>query len=230
MFAITSRSGGTMTANASCKSTDSSSEDVFETRRKRRAEKKKTKEATKKAAAAKKAAPKKAAAAKKATATKKAAAATKKAAAATKKRVAATKKAEDATKKVQQEDNDNPVKTPECPKCFQKLNVCQEVLYGKYCIANVWELWDDFGRLTTINNVEKRYRNAYQDAVRVQSYLKHSILRRRNGLEPPPCMLDGSFVKAVNLIEFNKLNSTIRGQVKASGDKDEDKSEKDGNE
>jgi hypothetical protein len=214
---------------------------------KEKSRKEKTKEATKKAAAAKKAtATKKAAAATKkaaavakkaetiakkeaAAVAKKAAAAMKKAAA-TKKRVAATKKAEDATKKVQQEDNDNPVKIPECPKSFQKLNVCQEVLYGKYCIANIWELWDDFGRLTTINNVEKRYRNAYQDAIHVHSYLKHSILRRRNGLEPPPCMLDGSFVKAVNLIEFNKLNLTIRGQVKASGDKDEDKSEKDGNE
>lgn len=44
-------------------------------------------------------------------------------------------------------------------------------------------------------------------------------------LDPSVCMLNGSFVKAVNLIEFNKLNVTTSNKVRiVAGDKEEDRS------
>jgi hypothetical protein len=92
-------------------------------------------------------------------------------------------------------------------------------------VANIWKLWNDYGRLTTINNVENRYRSAYTEAVRVCTYLDEEILESKAVLEPPNCMLNNSFVRAVNLIEFNKLNSTISGEVRdTKKDKDNDNS------
>jgi hypothetical protein len=106
---------------------------------------------------------------------------------------------------------------------MQKLNLCHEEFYGGYCVANVWKLWHHYGGMTTINNVEKHYCSAYTEAVRVLTYFKDNILESKKVLEPPPCMLNGSFVKAVNLIEFNKLNQDISSKVRSvGGDKDED--------
>jgi hypothetical protein len=90
-------------------------------------------------------------------------------------------------------------------------------------VANVWKLWHHYGCMTTINNVKKHYQSAYIEAIQVLTYFKHNILESEKILEPPPCMLNGSFVKAVNLMEFNKLKLDISSKVRTViGNKDED--------
>jgi hypothetical protein len=117
--------------------------------------------------------------------------------AAPKKKAVPKKKA--APKKKEQDTSDDMNKDMNkcCLQCMQKLNICHEEFYGGYCVANVWKLWYHYGHMTTINNVKKRYHSPYTEAVRVLTYFKHNILKSEKVLEPPPCMLNGSFVKAV---------------------------------
>jgi hypothetical protein len=65
-------------------------------------------------------------------------------------------------------------------------------------MVNVWKLWNDYGCLMTINNVENRYRSTYTEAVRVCTYLDEESLESKAVLEPPNCMLNNSFVRATH--------------------------------
>jgi hypothetical protein len=102
-----------------------------------------------------------------------------------------------------------------CPQYLQKLNICHKEFYVGYCVANIWKLWHYYGHMTTFtNNVKRHYHSAYTEAVQVLTYFKHNILKSEAVLELPPWMLNRSFMKAVNLIEFNKFNLDIISKVR----------------
>jgi hypothetical protein len=107
-------------------------------------------------------------------------------------------------------------KIPEghCPGCRLHHDVCHEILFGEFCVANVMMYYDMNREDTDLDGINAVYETAYNQALRFKRYESVKILDYYSNYPPPECMMKNSYLCGVQL-----------AMLKAKGDKFLDKME-----
>jgi hypothetical protein len=95
-----------------------------------------------------------------------------------------------------------------CKGCRLHMDVCHEVLFGEFCIANVMMYYDMARADTTIEGINEIFQTSYNQGLRFKRYENVKILDYYSSYPPPKCMMSNSYLHASQLAMF-----------KAKGDK-----------
>jgi hypothetical protein len=115
-----------------------------------------------------------------------------------------------------------------CKGCRLHKDVCHEVLFGEFCIANVMMYYDMARADTTIDGVNEIYETSYNQALRFKRYEAVKILDYYSSYPPPKCMMNNSYLHASQLAMFKAkgdkyLDSLVTGCNSLSRQQEETK-------
>ena len=85
-----------------------------------------------------------------------------------------------------------------CKHCHKPLKVCDEVVYGEYCIARVFDFCKKHFYVST-DDITKKYRSAYTSSSRFINYKQTGKLDTCDERIPPVCMLEKSYIEAIQI-------------------------------
>ena len=85
-----------------------------------------------------------------------------------------------------------------CKHCHKPLKVCDEVVYGEYCIARVFDFCKKHFYVST-DDITKKYRSAYTSSSRFINYKHTGKLDTCDERIPPLCMLEKSYIEAIQI-------------------------------
>jgi hypothetical protein len=113
-----------------------------------------------------------------------------------------------------------------CKGCRLHKEVCHEVLFGEFCIANVMMYYDMARADTTIDGVNEIYETSYNQALRFKRYEAVKILDYYSSYPPPKCMMSNSYLHASQLAMFKAkgdkyLDSLVTGANSLSRQQEE---------
>ena len=90
-----------------------------------------------------------------------------------------------------------------CIHCKKQVDICDEKIYGEYCIARCFD-YSDKHFYTSNEAVIKVYKRSYTSAARFIDYVNQGYLDKRDERTPPQCMLETSFVEALQINAWNE--------------------------
>jgi hypothetical protein len=89
-----------------------------------------------------------------------------------------------------------------CMGCKLHPDICHEVLFGEFCVANVMMYYDMHRQDTDIDGINDVYIASYNQALRFKRYEQVKILDYYSNYPPPKCMMDNSYTHGVQLSMF----------------------------
>jgi hypothetical protein len=89
-----------------------------------------------------------------------------------------------------------------CVGCKLHPDICHEVLFGEFCVANVMMYYDMHRQDTDIDGINDVYIASYNQALRFKRYEQVKILDYYSNYPPPKCMMDNSYTHGVQLSMF----------------------------
>ena len=99
-----------------------------------------------------------------------------------------------------------------CKHCLKPLPFCDEVVYGEYCIARVFDFCKKHF-FVSVDDITKKYKIAYTSASKFINYKHTGKLDTCDERIPPVCMLEKSYIEAIQIKgmrdAFNGWNSKM---------------------
>jgi hypothetical protein len=89
-----------------------------------------------------------------------------------------------------------------CVGCKLHPDICHEVLFGEFCVANVMMYYDMHCQDTEVEGINNVYITSYNQALHFKRYKQVKILDYYSNYPNPKCMMDSSYTHGVQLSMF----------------------------